>query len=124
MFDAVVTAGNLLQTFQVKGLRKVLRLRTAFVQRVSTQEYLYKRASEVLGAPTEGEDRKITPFREVLAQNDCETMVLSAVQACLDLMMLPFGALERQASVGLPTVRAVQLSGFGPWDLRFFADAA
>ena len=50
--EPTCSAGNLLDTFQLKGLRKILRLHTTFVQRNNTNEYVYKRASsEVLGAP-------------------------------------------------------------------------
>ena len=66
--EPTCSAGNLLDTFQLKGLRKILRLHTTFVQRNNTNEYVYKRANEVLGAPTEGVERKIKPLTEVLAQ--------------------------------------------------------
>ena len=60
--------GSLLNTFQLKGLRKILKLRTTFMQRQNTNQYVYLRANEVLNAPTEGDGRKIRPLTEVLEQ--------------------------------------------------------
>ena len=66
--EPTCSVANVLDTFQLKGLRKILRLHTTFVQRNNTNEYVYKRANEVLGAPTEGVETKIKPLTEVLAQ--------------------------------------------------------
>ena len=60
--------GSLLNTFQLKGLRKILKLHTTFVQRQNTNEYVYRRANEIVNAPTEGDGRKIRPLTEVLEQ--------------------------------------------------------
>ena len=60
--------GSLLNTFQLKGLRKILKLRTTFIQRQNTNQYVYRRANEVLNAPTEGDGQKIKPLTEVLEQ--------------------------------------------------------
>ena len=60
--------GKLLNTFQLKGLRKILRLHTTFIQRQNTNEYVYRRANEVLNSPTEGNGRKIKPLTEVLEE--------------------------------------------------------
>ena len=49
---------KLLNTFQLKGLRHILKLRTTFIQRHNTSEYVYRRANEELGAPAFGRDRK------------------------------------------------------------------
>ena len=57
---------KLLNTFQLKGLRKILKLHTTFVQRHNTNEYVYRRANEELGAPAFGRDRKIKPLTEIL----------------------------------------------------------
>ena len=58
--------GKLLGAFQLKGLRQILRLHTTFIQRLNTNEYVYRRANEVLNSPTEGNGRKIKPLTEVL----------------------------------------------------------
>ena len=60
--------GKLLNTFQLKGLRKILRLHTTFIQRQNTNEYVYRRANDVLNSPTEGNGRKIKPLTEVLEE--------------------------------------------------------
>ena len=57
---------KLLNTFQLKGLRKILKLHITFVQRPNTNEYVYRRANEELGAPAFGRDRKIKPLTEIL----------------------------------------------------------
>ena len=57
---------NLLNTFQLKGLRKILRLHTTFIQRNNTNEYIYKRANQEINAPTDGPNRKIKPLTEIL----------------------------------------------------------
>ena len=54
-------AGRLLNTFQLKGLRKKLKLHTTFVQRNSSNEYVCRRANETLNAPSEGPGRQIKP---------------------------------------------------------------
>ena len=81
VYDAVITnkkiygresiepthaAATLLNTFQLKGLRKILRLQTTYIQRHNTNTYVYKRANEELNAPTEGPDRRIKPLTEML----------------------------------------------------------
>ena len=50
--------GSLLNTFQLKGLRMILKLHTTFVQRQNTNEYVHRRANEIVNAPTEGDGRK------------------------------------------------------------------
>ena len=60
--------GSLVKKFQLKGLRKILKLRTPFIQRQNTHEYVYRRANEVLNAPADGDGRKIKPLTEVLEQ--------------------------------------------------------
>jgi hypothetical protein len=59
-------AGRLLNTFQLKGLRKILKLHTTFVQRNNSNEYVYRRANETLNAPSEGPGRQIKPLTEIL----------------------------------------------------------
>ena len=59
-------AGRLLNTFQLKGLRKILKLHTTFVQRNNSNEYVYRRANETLIAPSEGPGRQIKPLTEIL----------------------------------------------------------
>ena len=54
-------AGRLLNTFQLKGLRKKLKLHTTFVQRNNSNEYVCRRANETLNAPSEGPGRQIKP---------------------------------------------------------------
>ena len=62
------SAGRLLNTFQLKGLRKILKLHTTYIQRHNTNEYVYRRANETLNAPTTGFDRKIKPLTEILEE--------------------------------------------------------
>ena len=62
------TAGRLLDTFQLKGLRKILKLNTTFIQRRNSNEYVFRRANEVLGGPAEGRMRKIRPLTEILQE--------------------------------------------------------
>ena len=62
------SAGKLLNTFQLKGLRKILQLHTTFINRSNTNEYVYKRANEVTNAPSTGIHRKIKPLTEVLGE--------------------------------------------------------
>ena len=62
------SAGRLLNTFQLKGLRKILKLHTTYIQRHNTNEYVYRRANETLKAPTTGFDRKIKPLTEILEE--------------------------------------------------------
>ena len=62
------SAGKLLNTFQLKGLRKILQLHTTFINRSNTNEYVYKRANEVTNAPSAGIHRKIKPLTEALGE--------------------------------------------------------
>ena len=75
VYDAVITnkiliepthaAATLLNTRQLKGLRKNLRLHTTYIQSLNTNTYVYKRANEELNSPTEGPDRRIKPLTEM-----------------------------------------------------------
>ena len=58
--------GKLLNTFQLKGLRKILHLHTTYVDRNNSNEFVYHRANEVVGAPSQGPLRKIRPLTEIL----------------------------------------------------------
>ena len=62
------SAGKLLNTFQLKGLRKILQLHTTYINRNNTNDYVYKRANEVTNAPIAGIHRKIKPLTEVLGE--------------------------------------------------------
>ena len=46
--------GKLLNTFQLKGVRKILHLHTTYVDRNNSNEFVYQRANEVVGAPSQG----------------------------------------------------------------------
>ena len=59
-------AGRLLNTFQLKGLRKKLKLHTTFVQRNNSNEYVYRRANETINSPSVGPGRQIKPLTEIL----------------------------------------------------------
>ena len=65
---ATDATGSLPNTFQLEGLRKILNLHTTFIQRQHTNEYVYRRASEVLNEPAEGDGRKFKTLAEVLEQ--------------------------------------------------------
>ena len=60
------TAGRLLDTFQLKGLRKILKLHTTSIQRRNSNEYVFRRANEIIGGQAEGRIRKIRPLTEIL----------------------------------------------------------
>ena len=55
------SASRLLNTFQLKGLRKILRLHTTYIQRQNTNEYVYRRANEIANGA-------IKPLTEILAE--------------------------------------------------------
>ena len=57
-------AAQLLNTFQLKGLGKILNLRTTYVQR----ENIGSTANEALNAPTAGPFRKVKPMTEKLEE--------------------------------------------------------
>ena len=59
-------AGRLLNTFQLKGLRKILKLHTTFVQRDNSNEYVHRRANETINSPSVGPGRQIKPLTEIL----------------------------------------------------------
>ena len=61
------SAGRLLDSFQLKGFR-LLKLHTSFIQRRNSNEYVFRRANEILNAPAEGTERKIKPLTEVLQE--------------------------------------------------------
>ena len=64
-------AAQLLNTFQLKGLGKILNLRTTYVQRENTNELVYStanEANETLNAPTAGPFRKVKPMTEKLEE--------------------------------------------------------
>ena len=61
-------AGRLLDTFQLKGLRTVLKRNTTFIQRRNCNEYVFRRANEILGGQAERRMRKIRPLTEVLQE--------------------------------------------------------
>ena len=60
------TVGNLLNTFQLKGLRKILKLNTTFIDRENNNEFIFKKANEAVNSPTNGVDRKIKPLTTIL----------------------------------------------------------
>ena len=68
ILETICSAANLLDTFQFKRLHKILGLHPIFMQRNNTNEYVYKPANDVLGAPTEDIKRKIKSLTEILAQ--------------------------------------------------------
>ena len=55
------SASRLLNTFQLKGLRKILRLHTTYIQRQNTNKYVYRRANEIANGV-------IKPLTEILAE--------------------------------------------------------
>ena len=61
-------AAQLLNKFQLKGLRKILNLQTTYVQRENTNELVYSTANEALNAPTAGPFRKVKPMTEKLEE--------------------------------------------------------
>ena len=62
------SAGKLLNTVQLKGLRKIRQVHTTFINRSNPTAYVYKRANEVTNAPSAGMRRKIKPLTEVLGE--------------------------------------------------------
>ena len=60
------TVGNLLNTFQLKGLRKILKLNTTFIDRENNNEFIFRKANEAVRSPINGTDRKIKPLTEIL----------------------------------------------------------
>ena len=66
--EPTASAEKILNTFQLKGLRKILQLHTTFNTRSNTNEYVYNRANEVTNAPSLGIHRKIKPLTEVLGE--------------------------------------------------------
>ena len=54
--------GKLLNIFQLKGLN----LHTTYIDRNNSNEFVYQRANEVVGAPSQGPLRKIRPLTEML----------------------------------------------------------
>ena len=58
-------AGRLLDTFQLKGLRKILKLHTTFVQHNNSNDMCIE-ANETLNAPSEGPGRQIKPLTKIL----------------------------------------------------------
>ena len=67
-------AGRLLNTFQLKGLRKILKLHTTFVQRNNSNEYVYRRANETINSPSVGPGRQIKPLTETLEDRKCSEL--------------------------------------------------
>ena len=55
------SASRLLNTFQLRGLRKNLRLHTTYIQRQNTNESVYRRANEIANGA-------IKPLTEILAE--------------------------------------------------------
>ena len=66
--EPTASAEKILNTFQLKGERKILQLHTTFNTRSNTNEYVYNRANEVTNAPSVGIHRKIKPLTEVLGE--------------------------------------------------------
>ena len=52
-----------LETFQLKALRKILKLKTTFVNRTNTNEKVYQEANEKLAQINPTNPKKITPFK-------------------------------------------------------------
>ena len=61
------STGRLLDTFQLKGLRKILKLHTTFINRANTNEFVFQKANEAVGSTSVGPNRKIKPLTEILA---------------------------------------------------------
>ena len=62
------SASRLLNTFQLRGLRKIIRLHTTYIQRQNTNDYVYQRANEIVNGATDGPTRKIKPLTEILEE--------------------------------------------------------
>ena len=62
LFQTTDNTGKLLNTFQLKGLRKILHLHTTYVDRNNSNEFVYQRANEIVGAPFQGFLCKIRPL--------------------------------------------------------------
>jgi hypothetical protein len=60
------SVNNLIDIFQLKGLRKILKLKTTYIDRINTNHIVYEKANEAVGSVTSGEERKIKPLTETL----------------------------------------------------------
>ena len=54
-----------LDTFQLKGLRKILNMTTTYIDRANTNEEVFRRANEAIGS---AQNRHIRPLSEVLQE--------------------------------------------------------
>ena len=63
------SAGKLLNTVQLKGLRKIRQVHTTFINRSNPTAYVYKRANEVTNAPSAGTE-KSSPSQKFLENGD------------------------------------------------------
>ena len=59
-------AASKLDTFQLKGLRKILNMSTTYIDRANTNEEVFRRANAAI---SEGHHRYIRPLSEVLKKN-------------------------------------------------------
>ena len=61
------STGRLLDTFQLKEFRKILKFPTTFINRANTNEFVFQKISEAVGSTSVSPNRKINPLTEILA---------------------------------------------------------
>jgi len=62
------SASKLLNTFQLRGLRKILRLHTTYIQCQNTNEYVYQCANKIVNGAIDGPTRKIKLLTKILEE--------------------------------------------------------
>lgn len=62
------SASKLLNTFQLRGLRKILRLHITYIQCQNTNEYVYQCANKIVNGAIDGPTRKIKLLTEILEE--------------------------------------------------------
>jgi hypothetical protein len=60
------STAKLLDTFQLRGLRKILNLKTTFIERGNTNENIFIWANQAINSPIDFANRTIKPLSEVL----------------------------------------------------------
>ena len=70
-FEPTDSTGRLLDTFQLKALRKILKLQTIFINRPNTNKFIFQKINETIGSTSVSPNQKIKP----LPRNPCKQII-------------------------------------------------
>ena len=70
-FEPTDSTGRLLDTFQLKALRKILKLQTIFINKPNTNKFIFQKINKTIGSTSVSPNQKIKP----LPRNPCKQII-------------------------------------------------